>query len=295
MISIGIDTNNGLVYEGDGFYGRGLWPTPVITPACFFYPSDGEPKAHLSSDRHGYRFREDSFDPISRIRRGRFYRSDQQQPMQWPRCSHHPGFLLDAIDLQVHAKGKSLDTFREWKIWPEHVQAKREQPLVLLGMDDRFTSWSIISVEASATGEDFVTLKARNSFGVLPRIFIEKIPEEFRAKLNETLETFVNEVHRASPVSVIDRARDVASYALLAYFNLRGEDAKDLSALAKKLEEDKRYIAANVAKTIAQLHSRAKPSEQERRDLRPIREQDADLAVQCVGALMCEIGLAEWA
>lgn len=42
------------------------------------------------------------------------------------------------------------------------------------------------------------------------------------------------------------------------------------------------------------LHSRAKPSEQERRDLRVIREQDANLAVQCVGALLCEIDFAEW-
>lgn len=78
MINIGIEKHQGLVYEGDSGYGRGLWPTPVITPAKFVYPSEGDLKAHSSSDVFGYRFREDSFDPIARIRRGRFYHAGQQ-------------------------------------------------------------------------------------------------------------------------------------------------------------------------------------------------------------------------
>jgi hypothetical protein len=295
MITIGIEKHHGLVYEGDGNYGRGVWPTPVITPACFVYPSEGDLKAHPSSDVFGYRFREDSFDPIARIRRGRFYHAAQQQPMQWARCSHHPGFPLDAIDPQVHAKNKSLETFHGNPIWYQHIQGRQELPIVLLGVDDRFTAWTIINVEAIVTGEDLVTLKARNSFGILPKMLAGKVPEGFQAKLDETLVTFTDEVHRSSPVSVIDRARDVATYALLAYFNLRGENAKDLSALAKKLEEDKKYVGANAARIVAQLHSRAKPSEQEKRELRQIREQDSDLAVQCVGTLLCEIGFAEWA
>lgn len=295
MINIGIEKHQGLVYEGDGNYGRGLWPMPVITPAKFVYPSDGDLKAHSSSDVHGCRFREDSYDPIARIRRGRFYHSGQSQPMQWARCSHHPGFPLDAIDPQVHAKSKSLETFYGNPIWHQYIQGKRELPLVLLGVDDRSTTWMIVSVEAIATGEDLVTLKARSSFGILPRMLEEKIPEAFRAKLNETLNTFTDEVHRASPVSVIDRARDVITHALLAYFNLQKEDAQDTAKLIKRLEVEGRVIAENAANIIARLHARAKPAEQEKRDLRPIREQDAELAIQCTGALLCEIGFAEWA
>lgn len=71
MIHIGIEKTHGLVYEGDGCYGRGVWPTPVITPAKFADPLVGNLKAHSSSNTFGYRFRENSFDPISRIRRGR--------------------------------------------------------------------------------------------------------------------------------------------------------------------------------------------------------------------------------
>lgn len=294
MINIGIERNHGLVYEGDGNYGRGIWPTPVITPAKFVYPSEGNLKAHSSSDAFGYRFREDSFDPIARIRRGRFYHAGQSQPIQWARCSHHPGFPLDAIDPQVHAKSKSLETFYGNPIWYQYIQGKRELPLVVLGVDDRFTAWTIINVEAIATGEDLVTLKARSSFGILPTIIEGKIPISFQAKLKETLNTFTDEVHRASPISVIDRARDVATHALLAYFNSQGAGAKDLGNLVPKLNDKDLFVAANAANIINRLHSRAKPAEHEKRELRPIREQDADLAVQCVGTLLCEIGFAEW-
>lgn len=258
------------------------------------YASEGDLKAHSSSDPFGYRFREDSFDPIARIRRGRFYLSAQQQLMQWARCSHHPGFPLDAIDPHVHAKSKSLETFHGNPIFYQHIQGKQELPIVLLGVDDRFSAWTIINVEAIATGEDLVTLKARSSFGILPLVDESKIPEAFRAKLHEALGTFVDEVHRSAPASVIDRARDVAVHALLAFYNLQKDDALDLGKLIKRLESDGRIIAENSANIIARLHARAKPSEQARRDLRPVREQDTDLAVQCVGALLCEIGLAEW-
>lgn len=58
MINIGIEKHQGLVYEGDSNYGRGVWPTPVITPAKFVYPSEGDLKAAPASDVFGYRFRE---------------------------------------------------------------------------------------------------------------------------------------------------------------------------------------------------------------------------------------------
>ena len=112
---------------------------------------------------------------------------------------------------------------------------------------------------------------------------------------SETLNAFADDVHRASPVSVIDRARDAASHALLAYFNLKKQEAQDLGKLIKRLENEGKVIAVSAAKIIARLHARAKPSEQEKRELYTIREQDAELATQCVGMLLCEIGFAEWA
>ena len=166
--------------------------------------------------------------------------------------------------------------------------------MVLLGVDDRFTVWKIIDIEAITTGEDLVTLKARSSLGVLPNVNVDKIPELFRAHIDESLNSFVDEVHRSAPISIIDRARDTASQILLAYYLLKGKDAKDLSELAQKIENDKFVIAANAAKIIARLHARAKPVERHRREMRSIREQDAELVVQCVGIILCEIGWADW-
>ena len=295
MIAIGIDEHFGLVYEGDGDYGRGLWPTPMITPAKFVYLSDENLSAHISSNRLGYRFREDSFDPIARIRRGRFYLAGEGQPRQWSRCAHHPGFPFDAIDPRIHAHSKCLETFYSDSIWLKYLRGKKEFPIVLLGQDNCFTSWSVIDVETIVTGENLVTLKARSSFGLLPVICNDKVPMYFQAKLNESIEVLADEYHRSSPSSVIDRARDVAVHALMAFCNLQKNAAMDLGNLIKRPELEKFIIARNVANIIARLHARAKPNEQEKRELRSIREKDADLAIQSVGTLLCEIGLAEWA
>lgn len=293
MINIGIEKHQGLVYEVDGNYGRPVWPTPVITHAKFVFQTEDKLVAESSSSAFGYRFREDSFDPVLRIRRGRFYCAGESQPQQF-RVSHHPGWPLDAIAPDIHVKVKLLETFYGNPIWHKFIQGKKEPPLVVLGMDDRFTIWTIINVEAISTGEDLVTLKARSNFGILPKINKDKIPSGFQAKLDETLTRFADEVHRSSPVSVIDRARDAVTYALLARFNLQGEEARDLGDLIKRLESEKLGVAAHAANIIARLHARAKPSEQERRELLAIREQDAELATQCVGTLLCEIGFAEW-
>lgn len=293
MINIGIDKNQGLVYEVNGNYGRPVWPTPVITPAKFIFPSNEKLEAETSSNVFGYRFREDSFEPTTRIRRGRFYHAGDSQPKQM-KVSPHPAMPLESIARDIHVVNKELETYYGNPIWYKFIKDKEEPPLVILGMDDRFTIWTIINIEAISTGEDLVTLKARSSFGILPHIEKEKIPVEFHSKLNETLNAFTDEVHRSSPISVIDRARDAASHILLAYFNLQKQEAKDLGKLIKRLEVEKKVIAASAANIIARLHARAKPSEREKRELQAIREQDAELAMQCIGTILCEVGFAEW-
>jgi hypothetical protein len=64
-----------------------------------------------------------------------------------------------------------------------------------------------------------------------------------------------------------------------------------------QLQDENKTVADHAANIIARLHARAKTSEseQEKRELRSIREQDAELATQCLGTLLCEIGLAKWA
>lgn len=295
MLNIGIETQQGLVYEGAGRYGRAIWPTPIITPAKIVFASEGPLKAEGSHESitQACRFREDVYDPIARIRRGRFYFAEGTQPTEWY-VQPHPALPYERAEGDKHDLTKRLENFHGKPIWYDYIKGRREQPLVLLGRDDRFTVWTIINVEAIATGEDLVTLKARSSLGVLPVVSEEKIPASFRAGVLESLSAFADEVHRSAPVSVIDRARDAASHILLAYFDATGKDAKDLSEMVKPLDDKKLVIAASAAKIIARLHARAKPVEREKRTLRAIREEDAQLATQCVGTILCELKWADW-
>lgn len=296
MLTIGIEDREGLVYEGAIPYGRALWPAPIITPAKIVFESEGPLVAERSSGSitQTCRFREDYYDPVSRIRRGRFYFASGVQPSEWY-VQPHPAMPLEGRSGDKHDLVKRLDTFQSRSIWNEYFKdGRREQPLVLLGLDDRFTVWTIVNIEAISTREDLVTLKARSSLGILPVIRNDEVPASFRTRVDESLNAFVDEVHRSAPVSVIDRARDAASQVLLAYFGADGNNARDLSALAKRLESEEKAIAASAAKIIARLHARAKPSERAKRIMRAIREQDAELAIQCVGTLLCELGWAEW-
>ena len=295
MMSIGIEPNHGLVYEGNYPYGRAVWPLPIVTPAKIIFDPKAAVEAEKSSEpaTSQCRFREDYFDPISRIRRGRFYFAEKTQPLNWF-LQPHPALAFEIkSSVGAHIDG-SLNTYRGDSVWHKLVKGRHELPLVVLGLDDRFTIWMIVNIEVISTGEELVTLKAHSSFGTLPTIDTHKIPSAHRSQTLESIERFLDEVHRSSPISVIDRARDAASQCLLAHFGLSGSAAKDLRKLAIKLE-DERALAAWAASIIARLHARAKPVEQAKREMREIREQDAELATQCLGNILCELGWADWA
>lgn len=76
MLIIGIDQASGHIYEGSSTgNGRGLWPPPIITPAEIV--SEAREANKLGKNfLHEFDliFREDYFDPVTKIRRGRFYK-----------------------------------------------------------------------------------------------------------------------------------------------------------------------------------------------------------------------------
>lgn len=291
MLMLGIHEDTGFVYEGRSNNGRVVWPSPVITPAKIQFPSEGPLKAETSnaSPVDVIRFREDFYDPIARIRRGRFYEAQGSQPQQWF-LEPHPATPSDHRETKGGKIAERLNTYFGNPIWPKFFKDNNERPFVILGKEERYTIWKIVDVEAIATGEDLVTLKAQSSLGILPTLHTHRLPESMRTKIEESIDGLLNEVNRSSPVSVVDRSRDAASHILIGHF----DETKELSALASRLEEEKRYIAANAARIIARFHSRAKPVEKEKRAMRPIREEDAQLATQCVGVVLCELGWGDW-
>lgn len=290
----------GMVFEGEFERGAHLvWPQPVMTLAKFAKSTD-EALIPATNDKHQHcYFREDSFDPVSRIRRGRFYQATGKMdswyvippPFRISTAGPESDGLLCVPGIKAYDAYKfSVNTVANF------------QDLVVLGSSNAFAVWSIVGIETISTGEDLVTLKARQSFGVLPDINWRKVPADNINNVQEAIEKLADDYRRAGPESVIDRAREAATAILSAYLQSQGADdakGKDLGDLVKKLAsksgQNEQRIVACAAEIPQRLHSRGKHAEKEKHDgLRPIREQDAELAVQCIGAMLCDLHWADW-
>jgi HEPN domain-containing protein len=294
---LGIDTNTGRIYEGQSTYGcHVVWPAPVLTPASFVTSSSDkiEPSNNEIMGAPEYLFREDGFDPITRIRRGRFYKRGDRQPEEWKGMLGPPFQAVTCL-----SEMKAL-TFISSALLDQFDGDFAEQKLVILGAKDAFSLWAVVAKEAIHSREVLFTLKSRQSFGILPDIVWEKIPDS-SGLVREKLESLVNDIHRAGPESVVDRSREAATAILNAYLESENvlvgnrNDLGDLiEALVKANGKNGRRVIACAAEIPQRLHSRAKHAEQSKRETRPVREQDAELAVQCIGAMLCDMGWAVW-
>jgi len=247
---LGIEERTHLVFEGPSpFGGRGLWPLPMVTPAAIVAHASDNPAELLPQDSSGapllhaaqFFFREDFFDPVTRIRRGRFYKPGAQpRALTWS-VSPHPALNLGAMGrAPVQASHewnaatglfqKELITFQSFSLWHEFPDFKPGHALVALGTKQSPTIWKVLSAEPISTGEELVTLKARSAFGTLPELSSDKITDPSdRAQVVEMMEKLADTVYRAGPEPVIHLARDAASAILLAAARQYGD--KKISAL----------------------------------------------------------------
>lgn len=295
MLLIAVDRDLGSIYEGAPTYGQEVRPTPVTAPAAIISEEirdySGLLPAANALEAARMLFREDSFDPVTRIRRGRLYASTQSGPETW-RVPHPSGVIAP----------RPVYPFRA--LWTPQALADATRtggrPLVLIGTGASFTIWSITSVEGTVLSEFLLTLRGRLTFGALPALVTDLIPEAWRGGIVEAVTKLNDEVFRAGPGSVVDRARDVASAALSAYLqNIKVvPPGRELDELVKKLGglegEQRKRLATAAAEIVRLLHSHEKPSVRERLPVSAVREQEAELAVSCVGALLVELGWASW-
>jgi len=73
---IGIENATYDVYESSAGCWHSVWPSvPVVSVAALVAPGQDSIKFETDLHRAEFVFREDSFDPVTRIRRGRFYQS----------------------------------------------------------------------------------------------------------------------------------------------------------------------------------------------------------------------------
>ena len=299
-MNVGIEVNTNLVYEGRTTgLGIGIWPAPTMLQVAIYSPETKNllPPRPNELLPNTFVFREDTYNTASRIRRGRLYQAGAAQPQEW-QVMPHPAMPDERRLIRVVAGTlkKQLYTFSSIRLRSYLVSKEIKRPVFVIGNDHGFTIWALVNAETSATGEELVTLKARQNIGALPTLHRQEIIDAGGDRALEFIEKLETDIYGAGSESVIDRAREAATAICSIYLQSKygAEPGKDLGALASILQENKLEIAANSASTIARLHSRGKHAEQEKRNMRPIHEQDAQLAIQLLGTILCDLGWADW-
>lgn len=303
-MNLGISPHHmSFIYEGESGWGNPLLPPPIIVPVSFFSAIEPQPKVKKTNEVFQHVFREDSYDPVSRIRRGRIYHvPDNVENMATWYVTPHP--LQQLEQQKIDSNGvipRTLHSYWRFSLTNYLKTRQGEQLLLALGAGESFTIWSLVSIETSMNGDEIVTLRARTTFGSLPALKKSRIPSSALPDVIQALEKLSEDIFRAGPESVIDRARDAAAVILSAYVQVEGiaGNGLDLGELVKKISnipnEKRKHNVINATDIVRRLHSRAKSSEQEKRsEIRRICEQDAEFAVQCIGSILCDLSWAEW-
>lgn len=295
---LGICNNAGLVYEGMGAADIPSIPTPSVTQAKLI-ETDGDwedlPRG-LLVDPLRWIFREDSFDPVTRTRRGRLYEPQlgQGQP-NLQRVGPHP--YEDPTMRHVGQAGRVTKTlFTFVACHPLLNRPNQGQGMTLALGDARAASpWRIIQTEALANGSVMVTLKSLSAFAILPAVDYAQVAPEHRPAVADAVERLMNSAFREAPVSVVDHCRAALTVLLSRWLvQTQREDQGaltiDLGPLAKRMEVHEMFCAANAAQIVAKLHARGKPNEQQARGLRPPESGDDEFALEAVGLVIRDLG-----
>lgn len=298
---IGFDANTGHVYEGANSPQFAVWPSPVLSQAKLIEQEsdwDDLPKG-LSQSPFALVFREDVFDPVTRVRRGRLYEPSSNMQSQAYSVSAHP---FDHDDLRKAAANrmlrKSLLTY-----WPCQTFLNRIDrglgAVLALGQDRSVSLWKVIQTELVVSNDVMITLKAMSAYGIIPDLDVSELDEDDRQPVEHALARVVDSAFRETPISVVDHCRNAATVVLSRWLVKEGAPkeilVKDLADVARVVEgQPYRKIATrNAAEVIRLLHPRGKANEQETRGLRIPVEEDAEIAIHALGFILREIGWAK--
>ncbi len=297
---LGICNNTGLVYEGMSSADIPSIPAPSVTQAKLILEEADWldlPKG-LTTDPIRWLFREESFDPVTRTRRGRLYvpQAGQAQPNQ-QRVGLHP--YEDPMMRQSGAGGKVAKTLYTFSACRTLLDMRNQgQGLTLaLGNASAASPWRIIQSEALATGSVLVTLKSLSVFAIVPAVDYRKIATEHHPAVAEAIDRVLSSAFRETPTSVVDHCRAALTVLLSRWLFQSGHEtntalALDLGALAQRVEARDMTCVAKAAQIVARLHARGKPNEQHARRLRSLEVGDDEFALESVGLALREF---DWA
>ncbi|MFV8258305.1 hypothetical protein ACNQKP_10885 [Bdellovibrio bacteriovorus] len=296
---VGVDENTHLIYQGQNkAVSYALWPLPLLLPvkiAGIFESSAGATSTGLAGAE--MIFREDFFDPITRIRKGRLYRVGNLE--RWITPLHPMGDIPVSYGAPIVVKQRDLRTCTPVN-FPVELNGKSVRQIKLvLGNSVAATSWTISSWERTSTNEDLLTLRASISYGALPLLTLGAISEVEKKLIEDEYKNLEDSLFVSSPESIVDCCRDLCESVLLAKIrtvDMQYQDA-EIGKSIKKFSEIFKNEFKNVlnhAQVLQIYHPRRKLEEKVKRDLRAATSQDAELCVLSVGAIICDLGYGTW-
>lgn len=287
MNYFGISQHTDDVYEGSPSHGVRV-DLPFLLPYQFVGKGFGESDVRDDFYRTGSRiFREDFFDPITRIKRGRFYYLEGEA--DWYLQDNKRNDLKRVECRGGYAQRDRLITYQRSPL-VELIRCTT-YPDVILGRDEFISIWKIISIETSVTGTPIVTLKSHRSFGETPEMIVGHVPDSVLTALKTAIEKLENSINRLGPTDVVDRCRDVLSVVFGELCGNREKDlAKAISGYVAQQDRKHDNLISWAAYIVNRLHPRGKPNEQVRHGFREPSEEDAQLAVRCVWIVLVELG-----
>ena len=302
MEHLGFDRDRYAFYEGERTNGYRIMPPPSVTPIRFM-DNGIIPEINRGHEQLPLKiFREDDFDTVTKIKRGRVFKcSEELQPQQWyasdafnpPRSSiMQRKSFMQAPEGTISTKLTTYipDMLFDYK--------NLSQVKVILGQDSHITFWEIISAEANIVGTPVLLLKATQSYNDIPKVINANLNEKIADEIKASLEKIESSINRQSALEVIDRCRDTLS---IAFGHRTGDPSKDLSEainsyvkqITKGVSNTKGDdLCASAGRIVARLHSRGKPNEQNRLNIPAPTEHDADLALNCMRLILRELGYA---
>lgn len=292
MNELAVCNTSGRFYEGNQHSGLPITGRLRVFPISFVGSEESAGCTFNSSPK--FIFREDSFDPITKVRRGRVYVLGDIQPVTWRIQDQDRKDLLSEpwgnrgfaqrLEQTTIYRPKTVSVFRN----------NGKYPVAQIGGDTASSFWNILLVEKQFDGVELVTLKATKSFGVIPELLERNIPQMALMSLKDVLDKIDISAGRLSAVDTVDRCRDALSIVFGALAeNMKLDLGKGVNAYrAKELGNNGNNLITNAADVVRRLHSRGKPSEKEAYSTRALTDEDADLALNSLWFVLVELGWA---
>lgn len=300
MSRLGIELGTGQIYEGKEDPRFLAVPTPVVSQCKLIESlSDlGSLPGSLDRDPFAWIFREESFDPVSRIRRGRVFQSLGNSGWESVLVDAHPFASSD------YGKGRTDGRVAKQLCVYIHCTDLLNKPQrgegmrLAIGVAGSFSMWRVLQTESTVSQDLLVTLRAESAMGVLPALDETNIHPENLIHVKHAFERVLNAAYRELPTSVVDQCRNLCVVLISRWlYQLSGDHAMlggDLAGCIKGIQRqfgpDSHRLLRSTLEIVNMLHPRGKDNERHRYSLREITDEDANLAVHATGFVLREIG-----